>query len=62
MKLNYIKRKGVLKYSVNCGNYMRFGTAYCFSPYIVEGVKEIILADIRDKTKLLSFDTDVVRK
>ncbi len=63
MKLNYIKRKGVLEYSFNCGNHMRLGKAYCFSHHIAAKVlEEIILADIRDKARLVSFDEESVRK
>lgn len=64
MKLNYIKRNGVLEYSFNCGNHMRLGKAYCFSHYIAAKVlEEIIITDIRDKARLVAFDEeDVCRR
>lgn len=63
MKLNYIKRKGVLEYNFNCGNHVRLGKAYCFSHHIAAKIlEEIVITDIRDKAKLVSFDEDAVRK
>ena len=63
MKLNYIKRNGVLEYSFNCGNHMRLGKAYCFSHYIAAKVlEEIIITDIRDKARLVAFDEEDVRR
>ncbi len=63
MKLNYIKRKGELEYNFNCGNHVRLGKAYCFSHYISAKILEdIVITDIRDKARMVSFDEDVVRK
>lgn len=63
MKLNYIKRNGVLEYSFNCGNHMRLGKSYCFSHHIAAKVlEEIIITDIREKASLVSFDEEAVRR
>ena len=63
MKLNYIKRKGIIEYSFNCGNHVRLGKAYCFSHYIAAKVLEdVVLTDIREKAKSVSVDEDSIRK
>ncbi len=63
MKLNYIKRNGELEFNFNCGNHMRLGKSYCFSHYIAAKVlEEIILTDIRDKARLVSFDEEAIRR
>jgi len=63
MKLNYIKRKGIIEYSFNCGNHVRLGKAYCFSHYIAAKVLEdIVLTDIREKAKSVSLDEEAIRK
>ena len=63
MKLNYIKRKGVLYHNFNCGNHVRLGKAYCFSHHIqAKVIEEIILDDIREMAQRIVLDEDEIRK
>ncbi len=63
LKLNYIKRNGVLEYNFNCGNHMRLGKAYCFSHYIsARDLQEIVLADIREKARYVVLGEQTVRE
>ncbi len=63
MKLNYIKRNGVLEYSFNCGNHIRLGKAYCFSHYIkATNLEAIILEDIRTMAQRIVLDEYFIRK
>lgn len=50
-------------YDYNCGNRMRLGRSYCFSHYISAADMEmILLADIREKAKLVLDDETEIRR
>ncbi|MCM1360217.1 MAG: recombinase family protein [Corallococcus sp.] len=50
-------------YDYNCGNRMRLGKSYCFSHYIsASDIEVILLADIREKAKLVLDDEAEIRR
>ena len=50
-------------YRFDCGYHVRYGKAYCFSHFIPASlIEEIVLEDIRDKAKWITFDEQAVRE
>lgn len=63
MKLCYNKKRGIMRYSFNCGYHIRYGKAYCFSHYITaKAIEEIVLDDIRTMAKRIVLDEGAIRE
>ena len=63
MKMSKNIKRGIVRYSYNCGHHMRYGKAYCFSHYITtKAIEEIVLDDIRIMAQRITLDEDAIRE